>query len=181
MLRRLITGLVLGLIAGSLLAAALVGGLKVETFEGAGGVALAYLSAALTGVTTGLVTGKPIWAAGAKVEAGLKAFFGALLGAGVMFALRRWATWAIDLSFMGGGGPAALYALPAASLPLIAALLGGFFELDNTVEKNESRSPIARKRVAGDGVNGKAKPPAAVAEDAGGGAEAEVGSRRAKR
>src|SRR5882672_2772040 len=103
MVRRLFVGLVLGLVVGGLL----VAGLKVDTFLGSGGGAIAYLAAALTGVMTGLVAGKPIWAPGAKVEAGLKALFGALLGAGAMFALRQWAGgWSPDLHFIGAGGPA---------------------------------------------------------------------------
>src|SRR3979409_2609457 len=98
MLRRLFLGLVLGLVVGGLLAAGIFAGLKIETFAGSTGGALAYLAAAFAGVLTGLVAGKPIWASGAKVEAGLKAFFGALIAAGLMFALRQWAGfWVLDL------------------------------------------------------------------------------------
>lgn len=133
MLRRLLVGLVLGLVVGALVAAGLVAGLGVRVFAGAGGAVLAYFAAAVTGVLTGLVAGKPIWASGAKVEAGLKAFFGALLAAGVMFALRQWAgAWTLDLPAIGVSGRTAVGDLPAASLPLLAAVLGGFFELDNT-------------------------------------------------
>jgi len=133
MLRRLVTGLVLGFIVGAALAAALVAGLKTATFGGTGGAVLAYAAAAVTGIATGLVAGKPIWAPGAKTEAGLKAFFGALLGAGAMFALKQWAAaWTLDLRAIGAGGPASVGTLPAASLPLIAAALGAFLELDNT-------------------------------------------------
>ena len=90
MLRRLLVGLILGAIVGGLVAAGLVAGLHVLLFAGTTGVVLAYLTAAATGVLTGLVAGKPIWASGAKIEAGLKAFFGALIAAGLMFAARRW-------------------------------------------------------------------------------------------
>src|SRR5215469_16609426 len=90
MLGRLLIGLVLGLLVGGLVAAGLVAGLGILTFSGAGGAVLAYVAAALTGVLTGLVAGKPIWSSGAKIEAGLKAVFGALIGAGTMFALRQW-------------------------------------------------------------------------------------------
>src|SRR6516225_980623 len=92
MVRRLFVGFIVGLFVGCAVAAGLVAGLRVHEFAdlGTGGVVLAYLSAALTGVLTGLVAGKPIWATNAKIEAGLKAFFGALLAAGLMFVLRRW-------------------------------------------------------------------------------------------
>jgi hypothetical protein len=133
MMRRLLLGLVLGLIVGGLVAAAVVAGLHVPVFAGAIGVAIAYAVSSLTGVLTGLVAGKPIWASGAKIEAGLKAVFGALLGAGLMFALRTWATsWTIDVGLLGAAGHGTVGDLPAASLPLVAAVLGSFFELDNT-------------------------------------------------
>src|ERR1700733_2205698 len=124
MLRRLLIGLVLGLIVGGLAAAALVAGLHMPLFAlDTGGIVLAYLAAAVTGVLTGLVAGKPIWASGAKIEAGLKAFFGALLATGLLFALRRWVHFQPDMSFLAPGAPldqvkdAALGEAPALSLP----------------------------------------------------------------
>jgi hypothetical protein len=172
MVRRLLLGLVIGLLMGGLVAAGLVGGLHITTFMGTGGAVLAYLSAALTGVLTGLVAGKPIWATGAKIEAGLKAFFGALLAAGLMFALRQWA----------GGLHAPITAvtpedlpvgdLPAAALPIIAALLGGFFELDNTPggpedAKKKGESSGSKKRIAGEEkTNGQSKSRVVEEDDA---------------
>jgi hypothetical protein len=156
MLRRLLIGLVLGLVVGGLVAASLIAGLRIPTFSGAGGAVLAYVSAALTGVLTGLLAGKPIWSSGAKVEAGLKALFGALLGAGAMFALRQWAgSWVVpSLPAIGANGTLAVGDLPAVSLPLLAAVLGGFFEVDNTGDRESAGAgkqgvaAKARKRVA---------------------------------
>jgi hypothetical protein len=128
MLKRLIVGLILGLVLGGMVAAVLVQGLHWETFPIA---VFAYLAAAVTGVITGLVAGKPIWSADGKIEAGLKAFFGVLLGVGAMFALRTWANVELNLSMLKAG-QGALGALPAASLPLIASVLAGFYELDNS-------------------------------------------------
>jgi hypothetical protein len=182
MLRRLVIGLVLGFIVGGALAAALVFGLKTITFGGTGGAALAYAAAALTGVMTGLVAGKPIWAAGAKTEAGLKALVGALLGAGGMFALKAWAgEWTLDLHSIGAGGPAAVAMLPVASLPLIAAVLGGLFELDNTGDDKNGGKPEGRKRVAAVEGRGASKARAASDEQGDEREESEVVSGRAKR
>jgi len=149
MLRRLLLGLVLGLIVGGLMAAAVVAGLKMPAFAGGIGTAIAYAVSSLTGVLTGLVAGKPIWASGAKIEAGLKAVFGALLGAGSMFALRMWATsWTIDVGLLGAAGHGSVGELPAASLPLIAAVLGSFFELDNTGKDGAvAKAAPAKERV----------------------------------
>src|SRR5579863_2061097 len=125
MFRRLLVGLVIGLLVGGVLAAGFVAGLKMTAFAGASGFVLAYLAAAVAGVATGLFAGKPIWESGAKVEAGLKAIFGALLAMGGMFALRQWAGgWLLDLSSFGELGTGAVGNLPAASLPLIAGVLG---------------------------------------------------------
>ena len=128
MVKRLLVGLVLGTVIGAVVAAVLVQGLGMLTFSNA---VFAYLAAAATGVITGLVAGKPIWAADGKIEAGLKAFFGILLGLGGMFALRTWANVHLDLSMLKAG-EGALGMLPAASLPVIAAVLAGFYEIDNS-------------------------------------------------
>lgn len=195
MLRRLLLGLVIGLLMGGLVAAGLVAGLHITSFAGGGGAILAYLTAALTGVLTGLVAGKPIWATGAKIEAGLKAFFGALLAAGLMFALRQWAgAFHPPITTITPGDPItglglSVGDLPAAALPIIAALLGGFFELDNTGETAEGAkkgdSSGAKKRIAGgaEKTNGQAKSRVQADDDDEGEAEqaAAPAPKRAKR
>jgi hypothetical protein len=128
MVKRLFVGLVLGAVLGAVIAAVLVQGLGLVAF---GTPVVAYLAAAVTGVLAGLVAGKPIWSADGKIEAGLKAFFGALLSLGAMFVLRRWVDVSLDLTaFKAGYGT--LGDLPAASLPVIAALLSAFYEVDNS-------------------------------------------------
>jgi hypothetical protein len=182
MLRRLITGLVLGFIVGGALAAALVAGLKAPMLEGSGGAVLGYAAAALAGILTGLVAGKPIWASGAKTEAGLKAFVGALLGAGAMFALKQWAgAWTLDLNAIGAGGPASIATLPAASLPLIAAVLGGLFELDNTGDDKDDGKPDTRRRVATASGRAGSQAPVPADEEGQEGEEKGLPSSHAKR
>lgn len=140
MLKRLIIGLILGTVIGAVVAAVLVQGLGMALFSNA---AFAYLAAAATGVITGLVAGKPIWAADGKIEAGLKAFFGILLGLGAMFVLRTWANVHLDLSMLKAG-EGALGDLPAASLPLLAAVLAGFYEIDNSPADDKKDDDAAR-------------------------------------
>jgi hypothetical protein len=182
MLRRLVFGLLIGLLVGAALSAALVLGLKVASFVGVTGAILAYLSAAVAGMVTGLVAGKPVWVSGAKIEAGLKAFFGAIIGCALMFVLRRWAgAWVLDLTRVGAGGPASVGDLPAASVPLIAAVLGALFELDNTGEPT-SNAPPNRKRVESTNANGaRSSRVAELDEAASSGHEGEPLSKRAKR
>lgn len=181
MLGRLLVGMVVGLVVGAAAAAGLSQGLQVVAFTGSLGVLLAYAAAGATGAVTGLVAGKPIWAAGAKTEAGLKAVFGAVVAAGAMFALRQWAQgWVVDLAALHAGGPAPVGELPAASLPLIAAALGAFFGVDNA---GDAEPAPARKRVEGAPASrvrapGQARPSQDDDEDA---PEASAASRRARR
>lgn len=153
MLKRLVVGLLLGAIVGIVAAVVLVQGLGMTSFaHGPLGAAGAYLAAAVTGVLTGLVAGKPIWSADGKIEAGLKAFFGALLAVGGMFVLRQWVRFDVDLTVLkASSGP--IGQLPAAALPAIAAVLGAFFELDNTgsddsEERKGNKEPASGKRSA---------------------------------
>src|ERR1039458_9614427 len=160
MLRRLLIGLILGLLVVGLAAAALVAGLHIPLFAAdTGGAVYAYLAAAVTGVLTGLVAGKPIWAAGARIEAGLKAFFGALIAAGVMFALRMWVGHAPLPVTEFTPDAIAMGFLPFTSLPAVAAVLGAFFELDNTGgdDKDAKKGAGSKKRVAAESANGKGK------------------------
>jgi hypothetical protein len=142
MLKRASLGLAKGAVVGGLLGLACVYGLGMPVFA----AWLAYLAAVLTGALTGLVAGRPIWIREARIEAGLKAAAGAILAAGAMFAVRRWLALSLDLGALGKG---AVGDLPLASLPLIAAGLAFFFEIDNTGEPE----PAVKKktRVAGDG------------------------------
>jgi hypothetical protein len=147
MLKRLIVGLVLGTVIGAVIAAVLVQGLGWLTF---GNAAFAYLAAAATGALAGLVAGKPIWSADGRIEAGLKAFFGVLLSLGGMFALRQWAKVDVDLGVLKAGH-GYIGELPAASLPIIAAVLSAFYELDNTPsdkKDEEEESKASGERTA---------------------------------
>jgi hypothetical protein len=175
-LKRLVVGLLLGAIVGVVLAVALVHGLGITSFDqGPLGSFTAYLAAAVTGIVTGLIAGKPIWSADGKIEAGLKAFFGALLAVGGMFALRQWVNVNVDLSALqASSGPVGH--LPAASLPLLAAILGGFFELDNTGDGAQADGDAkAGPKAAAKKVRVGAGEPAEAADDE------EVASARRRR
>lgn len=140
MLRRILFGLLKGALVGGVLGALLVFGLGMPVMQ----PWLAYLAAVVTGALTGLVAGKPIWTAGARVEAGLKAAVGAVIAGLGMLALRKWLNVNLDLGALGKGG---LGSLSIASLPLIATVLGLLFEADNTGEEGP---PETKKRVEPD-------------------------------
>jgi hypothetical protein len=159
MVGRFLVGVVKGLIVGGL-----VGYGLSRLGYGAPDALIAYLAAAATGALVGLVAGKPIWAKGAAVEAAMKAVFGALLGAGLMFAARKWlvqplpidlgpALAAPNASLGEAEGHGSLGGVAVTSLAAVAAVLAGLFDADNTPEAGSSSSaaavlPTKGKRIA---------------------------------
>lgn len=158
MLGRLLIGIMKGLIVGGL-----VGFGLAKLGFAAPGALIAYLAAGVTGVLIGLIAGKPIWAKDAKIEAGMKAFVGALLGCGLMYVARRWLTMPVPvpLGELGGANPSlaevtgsagTLGGLAITSLAAIAAVLGGFYEADNDPsEAGSSGAEPAKKKSAAQG------------------------------
>ncbi len=131
MLGRLIVGIVKGLVVGGLIGFGLL-----QLGYAALPAWLAYIAAAITGVVIGLIAGKPIWAKDARIEAGMKAVVGAFLGAGLMFAARRWLTMPVPdvvlASLKVTTKELSLGYFPISALATIAAVLGGFYDADNT-------------------------------------------------
>jgi hypothetical protein len=146
MFKRLMGGLVIGIVMGAIAAVAVVKGLGVTSFLDRS--ILAYVAALATGAFVGLVAGRPIWAKGAWIEVALKAFFGSLLAAGGMLALRKWGVFSLDLSSVGAGA-GQIRDLPAATLPLIATVLSVFYEIDNTDPPAESASVVKASKAEG--------------------------------
>jgi len=126
-LQRALLGLFKGALLGTLVAVVLLQGFGLPVFSG---LWAALPAAGLTGALAGLVTGRPIWSPGARLEAGLKALVGTLSGVGLLLLVRRFVPIEVVLPADLGHGP--IGNLPATALPLVAALLGAFFELDDT-------------------------------------------------
>ena len=113
----------------------------------------------------------------------MKAFVGALLGAGLMYAVRRWLTMPLPfvLGPLSGAnlslGEAAMSTgtiggMAITSLAAIAGLLGGFYEADNdpsegssTPEASGKRAPATNKRIAADEAGDEADDEAAAEAD----------------
>jgi hypothetical protein len=140
---RLIWGVLFGLILGGAFAAVAIQGFGVTVL----GALLAYAMAGGLGVLLGMFAGKPIWRKGAAIEAGLKSVFGVIASVGMMFALRRWGLYALDLSFLGLG-QGLVGELAATAFPAISVALSVLFEVDNLIGKDDDSS--SRKRIADD-------------------------------
>lgn len=132
MFKRLLLGMLKGLIIGGALGALLHFALGVTTVTGIG----AYLLYAAVGAVAGVLSGKAPWKPGAWVEALLKGGFGLGLGAG-LYALANWLfTSPVDIPQVGAGGLFASH--PLLFAPALAAVYAGLVELDNTGEEEES-------------------------------------------
>lgn len=156
MFARLIVGILKGLVVGGLIGFGLVK-LGIGLFIGKWAF-LAYVMAAVAGIVVGLIAGKPIWAKDAKIEAGMKAFVGALLGAGLMFGLRKLQLPLADTVTTAFGvvtKDQTLGTFPITALAMVAAVLGGFYEADNTPEPQAAAKPAESKTSSSDKTNSK--------------------------
>lgn len=137
----------LGLVWGIIVGIAIGGGGAWVALNGIGtGPVMMYLLAMAGGVLVGLLAGKPFWAKGAKIEAGLKAVFGAVASAALMAGLRSWVSFSVDLSAYGlGQGPIATN--PVIALPITATLLALLYSVDNLFGKGDSGAGPSKKRV----------------------------------
>jgi len=151
---RLVLGLLKGLVVGGLVGF----GLAKIGFAAPGAI-VAYIAAALVGSMVGLIAGKPIWAAGGRIEVGLKAGFGAILAMGLMWLTRSFMTVGVpfDLGALAAANESLREANSAAggtvgglaitSLALVAAVLGAFYDADNTPEPEDPNAkPDAKAR-----------------------------------
>lgn len=142
MLKRLLLGLVIGLVLGGGIAYGLF---KVLPDAMSGG--LGYVFVAITGILVGLVAGKPIWAKGALIEAGLKATIGAALACGLLFGLRF---LHLDIPSIADIPSGEIGRHAITSLAGIATLLAVFYELDNSGggEDEDAKNAPTRQRVS---------------------------------
>lgn len=149
MIARLLIGILKGLVVGGLIGF----GLAQLGFAMPGAI-IAYLVAPVVGVLVGLVAGKPIWAKDARIEAGMKAGVGAVLAPLLLLAARRWLQVPLPGEVAGalgatGAAVGTLGGMAVTSLAMVAAVVGGFFEADNTPGEPGGAGPDKPEAKAG--------------------------------
>jgi hypothetical protein len=182
MLFRLLTGLIKGILIGGLVGYGLA----------AAGLSwgwLAYIMAAVSGILVALVAGKPIWSEGARIEVGMKAAAGALLGPGLLWLARSFLT--MPLPFDPSQLPAlsslatkglTLGTFSITALALVAAVLGAFYDADNqpkAADDSKSKAKGGAKKRIDAGTSSAARE--AEAEAAEEDSAAEARTQRARR
>lgn len=151
MLKRLVFALLEGALPGAAAAFAL-------SELGGGSSALAmYAAAAVVGVATGLLAGRPIWAKSAKVEGLLKAVAGLFISVTVLFGVRKWLPGvSVDLGAFGAGaGPVG--DLPWVILPAIGVALAIVLEIDDAIGADPVPAP-RRVKAEGDALRVEVSP-----------------------
>lgn len=139
MIGRTLMGLVTGLLFGGVIAAGLVFGLGWASLP----FWMMAIAMVLTGALVGLVAGKPIWAEGARIEAGLKAGFGAVLAVVALWLLNRYTGLTNATALPFGHAKHVAGQVSVMAFPMIAALLTTLFEIDNTPESEEAKAKRA--------------------------------------
>lgn len=147
MLRRLLVGLLKGVVVGGAIGALLHFGLGLTQISASW---MNYSLYALVAAVVGLIAGQPFWRRGAGVAAILKALFGLGVGAGLYALGSNYVRVPVDgfsLFRLGTEFPHA----PLLFAPAVAALYGMFVELDDGGEPPEEKNTGVRVSTVSDG------------------------------
>jgi hypothetical protein len=151
---RLLIGVLKGLLLGALVGYGLAAAGMSWPF-------MFYVGASVVGVLIALVAGKPIWAEDARIEVGMKALAGAILAPGLMWLARTFLSVGLpfDVSSLPGLAMLPSHGLTlgtfsVSALAMVAALLGGFYDVDNQPrpagEVGKRVATTSKQRVAED-------------------------------
>jgi len=147
---RLLAGILKGLFVGSL-----IGALLVVLGLGTPGALVASVAAAAAAMLVAPISGKKIWEKDGTLQAALKAVAGLFLGPGLMWLARRFAIVPLpDVTTLPGlgalpgidalrGVPLTLGSFALTSVALVAAVLAGLYDLDNTEAVAPKATPKA--------------------------------------
>ena len=133
--KRLILGILKGLVLGGAVGALLHFALGLPTLTGV----FAYLLYAGVGMLAGVFGGRAPWKPGAWIAAILKGVFGLAVGAG-LYALGSRFLPTTNVLLPAGTQPTALANIPLLFAPIVALLYGTFVELDDGGDQPEEEA-----------------------------------------
>jgi hypothetical protein len=131
MVKRLLVGLLKGLVLGGAVGAVFHFALGWPVTPGWSG----YLIAMGTGATAGTLAGRPPWRREAWLEGIVKATVGLAVGLGLHWLARRFLAGGIPLALGDAPEGTPWTDLPLLFAPAVGAVFGTLVELDNTSER----------------------------------------------
>lgn len=138
MLKRLIIGVIKGLLVGGAIGSALHFGLGWTTAAGL----FAYLLAMGSGATAGVLAGKPPWRQQAWIESVLKSVAGLGVGALAYWGASSWLAFPLPFEIPGIASATPWTEMTLGITTATAAVFGALVELDNT----DDDAPAKAKR-----------------------------------
>lgn len=145
MLKRLIIGVIKGLVIGGVIGSALHFGLGWTTAAGL----LAYLLAMGSGATAGVLAGKPPWRQQAWIESVLKSVAGLGIGALAYWGASSWLAFPLPFEIPGVVAGTPWTEMTLGITTATSAVFGALVELDNTDDDSKSKAK-RNVRVAAD-------------------------------
>lgn len=137
MLKRLMLGLLKGLVLGAALGGLVHFGLRWPVTPGLAG----YLLAMGTGATAGVLAGRPPWRREAWLEGALKAFVGLGFGLLLYWLASRFLSAPLPFDLLGTPRTTPWIHRPILYAPIVSMLYGALVELDNTPPAKPGSGP----------------------------------------
>jgi hypothetical protein len=137
MVKRLVLGLLKGLVIGGVLGALFFYAFGLHRVEGA----LAYVFAGLAALVAGVFAGQPPWRKGAWVGSILKGLFGFGLGAGLYWLVQKFAPGMDLQALLRAHETTTLATAPVTFMPLVASVYAMLVEIDDGAEKGSTADP----------------------------------------
>ncbi len=147
MLKRLVVGLLKGTLIGAALGAGVHFGLGWTEASGL----LAYLLSMGAGATAGVLAGTPVWRQATWIESVLKAVAGVGVGALLYWVSVRWGDFQLPVALPSVASGTSWTDVPLLFMTGVSAVFGTLVELDNTPDEPpvERKGQKLKARVAG--------------------------------
>lgn len=142
MVKRLVLGLLKGLVIAGALGALFFYAFGMHAVSGVG----AFMLAGLATLIAGIFAGQPPWKKGAWIGSILKGIFGFALGTGLYWLVSKFAP-SMDLqALLRATEPTTIATAPVAFMPIVGAVYAMLVEVDDGAEEGSTADPALMKK-----------------------------------